>query len=102
MSAASRATSVPARPIAMPMSAAFSAGASLTPSPVIATTSPLLCSARTIASFCSGATRAYTLVCAAVSRSSPSSIAASCTPVRTRAPRGAIPISAAIATAATG
>ena len=39
MSAASRATSVPALPIAMPMSAALSAGASLTPSPVIATTS---------------------------------------------------------------
>ena len=38
--AASRATSVPRSPIAMPTSAAFSAGASLTPSPVIATTSP--------------------------------------------------------------
>jgi hypothetical protein len=31
--------------MAMPMSACFSAGASLTPSPVIATTSPLACSA---------------------------------------------------------
>ena len=39
--AASRATSVPRPPIAMPMSAALSAGASLTPSPVMATTSPL-------------------------------------------------------------
>ena len=58
MSAASRETSVPVIPIAMPMSAALRAGASLTPSPVIATTSPLACSARTIASFCSGATRA--------------------------------------------
>ena len=37
---ASRATSVPERPIAMPMSARRSAGASLTPSPVIATTWP--------------------------------------------------------------
>ena len=36
MSAAPLATSVPL-PIAQPMSAAFSAGASLTPSPVIAT-----------------------------------------------------------------
>ena len=36
--AASRATSVPDRPIATPMSARRSAGASLTPSPVIATT----------------------------------------------------------------
>ena len=38
---ASRATSVPRPPIAMPMWAALSAGASLTPSPVMATTSPL-------------------------------------------------------------
>ena len=35
------ATSVPDCPIAQPISAAFKAGASLTPSPVIATTSPL-------------------------------------------------------------
>ena len=38
MSAASLVTSVPVMPIAMPMSAALRAGASLTPSPVIATT----------------------------------------------------------------
>ena len=38
MSAALRATSVPPIPIATPMSACFSAGASFTPSPVIATT----------------------------------------------------------------
>jgi len=37
---ASRATSVPRPPIAMPMCAAFSDGASLTPPPVIATPSP--------------------------------------------------------------
>ncbi len=36
--AASLATSVPVMPMATPMSADFSAGASLTPSPVIATT----------------------------------------------------------------
>ena len=47
ISAAFFVTSVP-EPIATPMSAALSAGASLTPSPVIATTSPLACSARTI------------------------------------------------------
>ncbi|MNC94979.1 hypothetical protein D3C83_119790 [compost metagenome] len=40
MSAASLDTSVPAIPIATPMSAVFKAGASLTPSPVIATISP--------------------------------------------------------------
>jgi len=38
---ASRATSVPLCPIAMPIFAALRAGASLTPSPVIATTSLL-------------------------------------------------------------
>ena len=37
MSAASFATSVPATPIAIPMFEALNAGASLTPSPVIAT-----------------------------------------------------------------
>ena len=42
MSAASLATSVPVMPIATPMSAAFSAGESLTPSPVMAATSPTL------------------------------------------------------------
>ena len=40
MSAASLATSVPAIPMATPMSALFKAGASLTPSPVIATVAP--------------------------------------------------------------
>ena len=61
IAAASRATSVPRSPIAMPMSAALSAGASLTPSPVIATTSPRAFSARTMRSFCSGTTRAKML-----------------------------------------
>ena len=42
------------------MCAALSAGASLTPSPVIATTSPAALSARTSRSFCSGTTRAKT------------------------------------------
>lgn len=57
----SRATSVPRLPIAMPMSAARSAGASLTPSPVIPTTSPFALSARISRSFCSGTIRANTL-----------------------------------------
>ena len=42
MSAAFFATSVPPFPIAIPMSAFFNAGASFTPSPVIATTAPVL------------------------------------------------------------
>lgn len=43
MSAASLQTSVPVWPIATPMSAAFNATASFTPSPVMATTAPLFC-----------------------------------------------------------
>ena len=53
-----------APPIAMPMCAALSAGASLTPSPVMATTSPFALSASTSRSFCSGTTRAKTLTSA--------------------------------------
>ena len=52
MSAASRATSVPRFPMAIPISAAWSAGASLTPSPVMATISPFALKAWTSASFC--------------------------------------------------
>ena len=54
MSAASRDTSVPMRPIATPMSARLRAGASFTPSPVIATTCPRALSASTMRSLCSG------------------------------------------------
>ena len=60
MSAASFVTSVPVIPIATPMSARFSAGASLTPSPVIATTLPLRLSMSTSRTLSSGATRATT------------------------------------------
>ena len=57
-------------PIATPMSASLRASASLTPSPVIATTCPLRCSACTSARFCSGDTRPKTVVVSAISRSS--------------------------------
>ena len=60
MTAASLATSVPVMPIAIPMSAFFSAGASLTPSPVMATISPLRWSTSTRRTLCSGLTRAIT------------------------------------------
>ena len=53
------ATSVPV-PMAMPMSAALMAGASLTPSPVIATTSPFFLSVSAMRALCSGATRPTT------------------------------------------
>ena len=56
--AASFVTSVPVIPIAMPISADLSAGASFTPSPVIATMLPSACSASTMRSLCAGATRA--------------------------------------------
>ena len=44
-------------PMATPMSASFKASASLTPSPVIATTWPVLWSAPTTSRFCWGVTR---------------------------------------------
>ncbi|MCY1238964.1 hypothetical protein D9M72_517280 [compost metagenome] len=58
MPAACMATSVPP-PMAMPMSAAASAGASLMPSPTIATT-PVCFSAATVAALSAGSTSAYT------------------------------------------
>nr|CAO86540.1 unnamed protein product [Microcystis aeruginosa PCC 7806] len=58
ISLASLVTSVPAIPMAMPISACFKAGASFTPSPVIATNLPFFCKARTIVNLCSGETRA--------------------------------------------
>ena len=81
--AASRATSVPRPPIAMPMWAALSAGASLTPSPVMATTSRLAFSAITMRSFCSGTTRAKTCTCLICFASSSSDMRSSSAPVMT-------------------
>ena len=58
MEAASLLTSVPVTPMATPTSARFKAGASFTPSPVMATTQPRRCQASTMRILCSGATRA--------------------------------------------
>ena len=58
MDAASLETSVPVMPMATPMSAFFSAGASLTPSPVMETMQPRRCQAETMRILCSGETRA--------------------------------------------
>ena len=58
IAAASLVTSVPVMPMAIPMSAFFSAGASLTPSPVIATEWPRCWNAVTTRSLCAGDTRA--------------------------------------------
>ena len=60
MSAASLATSVPARPIATPISAPLRAGASLTPSPVMATMCPFSLRDSRILSLFAGETRAKT------------------------------------------
>ncbi|MPN44667.1 hypothetical protein SDC9_192232 [bioreactor metagenome] len=57
---ASLVTSVPVMPIEMPISASFIAGASLTPSPVMATVWPEAFNAFTILSLCFGDTLAYT------------------------------------------
>ena len=61
-SATERATSEPILPMATPTSAALSAGPSLMPSPVIATTRPEACRAWTILTLWAGLTRANTVV----------------------------------------
>ena len=60
MSATFLVTSVPVMPMPTPMSARLMEGASLTPSPVMATTMPRLFQASTMRVLCSGWTRAYT------------------------------------------
>ena len=99
MSAASLDTAVPVMPMAIPTLACFKAGASLTPSPVIATTWPLACSAFTKRSLCSGATRAKTFVVAAASRRAAASSFASCAPVKPLSPGRSSPSCAPIASA---
>ena len=98
----SRATSVPRPPIATPTCAARSAGASFTPSPVIATISPRAFSACTMRSFCSGAMRAQTLTVAMRSHSASSSSAAISSPVSKSPSRSASPAWCAMALAVAG
>ena len=74
MEAASLETSVPVIPMATPISAFFNAGASFTPSPVMAAIWPLLCHASTIRILFSGETRAYTEIFVIFSSSSSSDI----------------------------
>ena len=80
------ATSVPVTPMATPMSAALRAGASFTPSPVMATTSPLPRRALTMRSLWKGETRANTLVRSMAASSWASSISSSSDPDTTRSP----------------
>ena len=81
ISAASLAASVPLWPMATPTLARLSAGASLTPSPVIDTTAPSACNASTSLSLCSGLVRAKTDVVGSERRSAASSIASIAWPV---------------------
>jgi hypothetical protein len=106
MSAVSLATSVPLIPIATPISAFFRAGASFTPSPVMATISPSRCSAATSCTLFFGDTRAKTEAPATATRqaSSPLSRARSrpCTifkgrPVASRSSPSWRPMPAAVA-----
>jgi hypothetical protein len=84
MTAASLDTSVPVIPMATPMSAALRAGASLTPSPVMATTLPVRLSSRTRRSLSSGATRATTPMSGSWASSSSSLMAANSAPAIAR------------------
>ncbi len=98
ITAASFETSVPVMPIAMPMSARFSAGASFTPSPVIATMWPLRLRMSTRRTLSSGVTRAITPMSPIASSASSSLIAAHSAPVIARP---TIPSLRAIASAVT-
>ena len=97
--AASLLTSVPVIPIATPTSAFFNAGASFTPSPVIATMCPNSCHSVTILILCAGLTLAYTLTLGSISESSLSLIISSSAPSRAKSPSLKIPTSRATAIA---
>ena len=98
IAAASLATSVPL-PIPIPISACFKAGASFTPSPVIAVIFPFFCHALTIRILFSGDTLAYTGICSNFSSNSSSVSESNSCPVKAISPSSIIPISFAIAAA---
>jgi hypothetical protein len=81
ITAASLVTSVPVIPIAIPMSAFLIAGASLPPSPVIATIWPCFWSTSTRRTLCSGVTRAITPMLSTWARASSSLVAPNSAPV---------------------
>mmetsp|Transcript_24308 Transcript_24308/g.69834 ORF Transcript_24308/g.69834 Transcript_24308/m.69834 type:complete len:295 (+) Transcript_24308:866-1750(+) len=106
MSAASLATSVPAMPIATPMDACCSAGASLTPSPVIAGTSPAVRRILTSSCLSRGSVREKTIewrCSVSSSRRFSAESAKNSAPVKERpcsdSPSGKIPISLAMTSA---
>ena len=80
ITAASLVTSVPV-PIEIPMSAFLTAGASLTPSPVMATIWPFFRKTSTRRTLCSGLTRAITPMPSTLASASSSLMAANSAPV---------------------
>mmetsp|Transcript_31611 Transcript_31611/g.62518 ORF Transcript_31611/g.62518 Transcript_31611/m.62518 type:complete len:212 (-) Transcript_31611:2068-2703(-) len=106
MSATPLVTSEPVMPIATPTSACLMAGESLTPSPVIATTFFLLCSASTILTLEAGEERATMRGRSTIASSSASVMLSSTGPVMIMplgaVPSGMIPISFAMASAVEG
>ena len=99
ITAASLATSVPVMPMATPMSAFLRAGASLTPSPVMATMWPAFFKISTSRTLCSGVTRAMTPI-SPIWRSASSSLkAAKSAPVIARPVIPSFPAMAAAVTA---
>jgi hypothetical protein len=84
------------------MSARLMAGASLTPSPVMATTSSLACSASTMRILCSGETRANTAVSSITPRKSSSLILSKSFPVNNPLRRFVKPMASAMARAVLG
>ncbi len=97
ISAVSLVTSVPVMPIATPICAAWSAGASFTPSPVIATTWPCCCNLSTMRCLCSGATRAKTETLSSAASNSSSLRCATSPPVIASPPSSKMPTSRAMA-----
>ena len=85
--------------MAQPMSAAFRAGASLTPSPVMAATRPWRWQAFTSSTLWAGDTRAKTLVPGRARARAASSIRSRSSPVRARSPGPAMPTRLAMAKA---
>jgi len=92
ISLASFATSVPVIPMAIPMSAFLRAGASFTPSPVMATMWPLVLRALRILTLWRGLTRAKIRTFSTRRRSSSSVMCSSSWPVSTSSPRRKSPI----------
>ena len=86
ISEASLATSVPVIPIATPISEFFKAGASFTPSPVIATTWPLFFKAFKILTLCSGLTLAHITILSTILSSSSSLNLSNSSPLKALSP----------------